>query len=627
MTRVAVYAWVAWLALTGSTAAQVPDSTRTPAPIPRDSTQTGPSRAVADSLRMRAAGNQGPSRAGDAMDRVVRTSYLRRHAFSLDHFLEFEPGGFVVRRGPIGNDASYSRWGIGRGRALLRLNGIALNDPQNDVAPLVHVPTSGLGVLSMSRETGVPWIEGILDIDELPAPRERPSTFVELSKGDNAVRQRRVRFSSEESKIGVDLAYDEVLDNGYDFDASDQIPYVVDYGRARSRNSTVVLRGTPDEQASFDAGVRNFTSSTQGDLSSNTSEGRKNGHVLWVGAGLADTRLVLYGRGYSSSVPDSSSESESVGGFAEWASGGPRQSSLTLRAGVERTDAFQDVGPTTNDHMVRASGSVDAVLRSGEHRRLTASGRVAGDERTPFAWGASVGTQLGGETAAIGVLLARSFRLPNFGERFLPTHGLDSLTLTGNADLDPETAWEATGDWHLRLGRAANRVRVSWIRAESAIAFRPSAGQPDTVRVASNADEDSRMLFLEERVSGDWQVAGIRILADLAGMYSSGDRENAFASVPKFQVNGSLLFGRDFFETTSAIFLGASVLSADERVDYDGARLSSFTVLNFILEARLLDARMYLQYLNALDEPYRTQGDYLMTPRSFVYGIEWTLFN
>ncbi|HEU4929868.1 MAG TPA: hypothetical protein VFU38_08555, partial [Candidatus Krumholzibacteria bacterium] len=341
MMRIVACALVAGLAVASATTAQVPDSTR--APAPRDSVQARPSRSAADSLRMRAAGNQGPGLTAEAMDRVVRSAYLRRHAFSLDHFLEFEPGGFVVRRGPIGSDASYSRWGIGRGRAMLRLNGIPLNDPQNDIAPLVHIPTSGLGVLSMSRESGVPWIEGLLDIDELPAPSGRPSTFVELSKGDNAVRQRRVRFSSQESKVGVDLAYDEVLNNGYDFDASDQIPYLVDYGRARSRNSTIVLRGNPDEAARFDAGVRNFTSSTQGDLESNVSEGRKTGHVLWVGAGLADTRLVLYGRGNSSSVPDSSTESESVGGFAEWSSGGPRESRLALRAGIERTDAFQDV--------------------------------------------------------------------------------------------------------------------------------------------------------------------------------------------------------------------------------------------------------------------------------------------
>ncbi len=624
MTRVAG-AMLILFATAGPALGQAPDSLRaTPPSAPAD-TARARSRAAADSLRMRAAANA-PGLTFDPMERLTRQTYLRRHAFSLDHFLEFEPSSFVVRRGPIGNDAFYSRWGIGRGRAQLTLNGIPLNDPQDDTAPLVHTPTSGLGVLSMSRETGVPWIEGVLDITETAPPVGRPNTFVELSKGDNAVRQRRVRFSSEDSKVGVDLAYDEVLDNGYDFDASDEVPYVVDYGRARTRNSTIVLRGSPDEETRFDAGVRNFTSSTQGDLTSNVSEGRKSGHVLWVGAGVADTRLVLFGRGYSSSVPDSSTENETVGGFAQWSRGGPRESNLALRAGVEQTDAYQDVGPSTSDRLVRATGGVDASLRSGEGKSLTASARVAGDERTPFAWGASVGTRLGSDSHAIGLLAARSFRLPNFGERFLPAHTHDGMALAGNPDLDPETAWEATADWHLRIGRAANRARASWIRSESGIAFRPAPGV-DTLRVASNAEESSRMVFIEERLSGDWQAGGIRILADAAGMVSSGDREGAFASVPKFQVNGSLLFGRDFFEETSALFLGASVLAADERRDYDGTLLPAFTVLNLILEARLLDARMYLQYLNVLDEQYRTYGDYLMTPSTFVYGIEWTLFN
>jgi hypothetical protein len=31
--------------------------------------------------------------------------------------------------------------------------------------------------------------------------------------------------------------------------------------------------------------------------------------------------------------------------------------------------------------------------------------------------------------------------------------------------------------------------------------------------------------------------------------------------------------------------------------------------------------------LNVLDEAYRTEGDYLMTPATLVYGIEWTLFD
>jgi hypothetical protein len=35
---------------------------------------------------------------------------------------------------------------------------------------------------------------------------------------------------------------------------------------------------------------------------------------------------------------------------------------------------------------------------------------------------------------------------------------------------------------------------------------------------------------------------------------------------------------------------------------------------------------MYLAFFNAFDESYRTEGDFLMTPRTFVYGISWTLW-
>ena len=128
-------------------------------------------------------------------------------------------------------------------------------------------------------------------------------------------------------------------------------------------------------------------------------------------------------------------------------------------------------------------------------------------------------------------------------------------------------------------------------------------------------------------MTGDWHAASLRILADAAFLYTSGDRTDAFASVPRYQANASILFGRDFFEETSALFLGAQFTSADERLDYDGTHLDGFNVLNLILEGRLLDARIYLQYLNFLDEAYQTQSGYLMTPRTFVYGIEWTLFN
>lgn len=571
----------------------------------------------------------------DALDRIVRERYLRRHAFSLDHFLEFEPGGFVVRLGPIGSQASYSRWGIGRGRALLRVNGIPLNDPQDDSPPLVHTPTSGLGTLSLAGATGGPErIEGVLDIEEMPPPIGRPNTFIELSKGTNAVRQRRARFSSEQAAIGVDLAYDEVLDDGYAFDAAGNITNIAGYGSANSRNSTLVLRGDPDPATHFDFGVRNFTSSTQGDLTRNTAEGRKNGHVVWLGAGVLDTKVTLYARGYTSSVPDSAAESEAMGAMVSWSRAGRASSDVELRASIEGTNAIQTVGSgagfTANDDLLRVSAGADGSRRVGEHGRVNASATVAGDDETPFVWGAGVGARREFARNSIGLSLARSFRLPNFGERYLPAHAEGGLTLSGDGDVEPETAWELGGDWGLRLdasGRSLNRIRASWVRSEDAIAFRPRVVGTETWRVASNAPDARTMLFVEERVFVDWTGKTYRFFADASVLFTSGEREDAFTSVPQFQTDASFLVGRNFFEETSALFIGARFMSVEERSDYDGAALPSYRVLNLTLEGRLLDARLYLQYLNVFDDAYQTAGGYLMTPGTFVYGIEWTLFD
>jgi hypothetical protein len=40
-----------------------------------------------------------------------------------------------------------------------------------------------------------------------------------------------------------------------------------------------------------------------------------------------------------------------------------------------------------------------------------------------------------------------------------------------------------------------------------------------------------------------------------------------------------------------------------------------------------VDARVYVRWLNVLDESYETVSGYLMTPNTIAYGIEWTLFD
>ncbi len=584
----------------------------------------------------RASVGAGPPATRDApgrygvLDTIARADYLRRHAFSLDNFLESEPGGMLVRPGPIGFDAGYSRWGIGRGRARLFLDGILLNNPENDVAPWVHTATSGLGRLVVgeaARSATPPWMEGDVRLEESPAPVSRPNTFVELSKGTNDVRQRRVRFSSEAGIVGLDLGYDEVLDDGYDFDASGIIADEPDYGKARSRNSAIVLRGTPGDDASYAFGLRRFRSSTTGDLTSASSEATYDGHLLWLDAGVAAARVTAYGRGYTASDPDSQSVNETVGGIVVWDAVTRPRTVVSMNARVERTRSTVDVGEVANVSLTQAMLTASAQWQSGGATSFVADASAAGDDDVAFAWGASaaLGYEVGANTFT--VTGRRSFRMPNLGERYLPPHVRDGRTLAGDAGVDPETAWEGVLDWEVRGGGITNRVRAAWIRSVGSIAFRPRVVGTETWRVAENAGESRAMSFVEERVQAGFALGRFNVRAGGSVLYTSGDREDAFASVPALMATASALVGSELFEKSSALYGGAEFVHVDDRVDFAGAALPSFGVLNLILEGRLLDARLYLKYLNVLDAAYRTEGDYLMTPATFAYGIEWTLFD
>ena len=97
-------------------------------------------------------------------DTVHTGDYSSTHTFSFGHFIEQLPGYFLERSGPIGADAAYSRYGMGRGRGTVYLGGVPLNDPQDDRAPLVLVPTTGIGRLVFGNASSPPW------------PRFRPRT-------------------------------------------------------------------------------------------------------------------------------------------------------------------------------------------------------------------------------------------------------------------------------------------------------------------------------------------------------------------------------------------------------------------------------------------------------------------
>jgi hypothetical protein len=135
------------------------------------------------------------------------------------------------------------------------------------------------------------------------------------------------------------------------------------------------------------------------------------------------------------------------------------------------------------------------------------------------------------------------------------------------------------------------------------------------------------MSFFEERLAVAATWGAIEIEGDAGATYTSGDRAGAFQSVPRTQVNASLVLGRHMFEKSSALYVEGSYAFMDERRDYNGVLLPSYHVVNVGIVGRLIDARFYLKWLNMLDEPYQTVSGYLMTPRTLAYGIEWTLFD
>lgn len=561
-----------------------------------------------------------------SFDVIARESFLRRHAFSLDHFLELMPDGVVARLGPIGNEAFYSRWGIGRGRALVVANGIPLNDPQDGTAPFVHVATSGIASLTMdAREklTFAPTTEGSIALHDLVPMPDRPHTFIELTKATNELRQRRVRFGSEAGRVGLDLTYDEVLDDGYDFDAN-EVLITPPEGAVNTRNAGAVLRGDLTERTSYDAGIRRFRSSTTGDLESAANEGSRSGHLAWAGMGIGSTHAVIYGRGYNTTRPDSNATNESVGGTVSWNLHSGAQT-LHMFALGERTNANQVVGTAqARSQVTQGNAGASTELTRGGFE-FFGHGVVGGDKRS-FAWGAGAGVRHNIPLGDVTLFGQRTFRMPTIGERYLPEHPRDGFLIAGTQTLDPETALEASADWNVRRGGLVNRVRASWMRSQDYISFAPVSGDAVSRRAANSGGEPT-MTFFDERFGLTTHVGAVEVLADAGGRYTSGDRAGLFLSVPRTQASASLLVGMQFFEKSSALYVGGEYEYADERRDYNGVLLPDYNVVNVSLVARLVDARFYAKWLNVLDEQYQTVSGYLMTPQTLEYGIEWTLFD
>jgi hypothetical protein len=508
------------------------------------------------------------------------------------------------------------------------VNGIPMNDPEDGVAPFVHIATSGISSLTMDapeKLTFAPATEGSLSLRDLVAPLGKPHTFIELTKANNQLRQRRVRFGSEAGRVGLDMSYDEVLDDGYNFDANDDLLSPPPKGAANSRNAAIAVRGDMAEHESYSAGIRRFQSSTSGDLQSATATSSRSGHLAWASVGLGTTEAIIYGRGYRSARPDSSTTNESLGGTVAW-NLRRRGATLHMFALGEHTNADQAIGGAlAHNRVSQANAGVSTDL---ERAGFTWFGHaVAGGDGHSLTWGAGAGARHDVVRGDLTLSAQRTFRLPSIAERYLPEHARDGFQLSGNKSLDPESALEANADWTLQSGGVINRVRGSWMRSEDYISFAAVAGDTAFARRAANASGTPSMTFLEERVGLTTNVGALEVLADAGARWSGGDRAGLFQSVPRAQVNASLTCGMQLFQKSSALYLGGEFTHMDDRRDYNGAPLSAYNVVNVSLVGRLVDARFYARWLNLLDERYQTVAGYLMTPRSLSYGIEWTLFD
>jgi len=580
-------------------------------------------------------------------DSVPHEVYLFRHSYSLDNYLEFEPGFYLGRYGPIGKGTVQSRYGIGRGRCAVYLNSTLINDPQNDIAPLPHFPVSGLGVLLEAGAVGgmllgEDGMEGRLRAVEVAPAPDQPTTFLELSKSSQRnLRQRRIWFSSMRGKIGLDFGYDEILNDGYSFDArqlnSPNFVFGPEYGRSRSRYITFNLRGELPNRDRYTFSVRRFLADSNGDLVSADSEQGYGGYLAAIKATIGRVKVNAYSRGYDASTwprtdapPDSNTVNLSAAAFVDVLLVRSTKRSVTLGGGYENIDWIQNVaGSSDHGNLRKTTARLSAVshVGGGVLARAQLSGVSYTGMRT--GWGGAIAAEKPIGSHDLALDLRRGFRMPNLGELFLPPHSGASapgLTISGNRYLDSEYGWEAGGRLTTRFGPVTNQLRGFALWVNRPIAFDYTTVDGTTWLVAENGNDEAAVV-IEDRLELDARLLGFNLLFAGSGSFTGGDRESYFLATPRWNANASFRFGRSIFQKTSALHFGLDYTYRSKRNTIYGGELPAYHVLNLKLDGRLLSANMYLMVMNVFDEQYQTIAGYLMTPQTLVYGLSWQIFN
>ena len=222
--------------------------------------------------------------------------------------------------------------------------------------------------------------------------------------------------------------------------------------------------------------------------------------------------------------------------------------------------------------------------------------------------------------------LRRNYRMPNMGELYKPAHAGEGTTtlIVGNKYVSPEATVEAAGRIYGLYGPFENEVRATFISARNPILHTASTiDGVDYVRPENAGSQN--ITVIEDRFRLSSRAHKWATHATGGVEFTLGDRVGFFQAMPEYRVNAGLAIGRNFFNDSSELTLGADYQHVSSRFS-NGFNLDAFNVLNARIEFRLVDARAYLMWLNVFDEEYATVAPYLMQPRQFLFGIEWTLF-
>ncbi len=580
-------------------------------------------------------------------DTINGDTFRRRHAFSLDHFFEMWPRTVIGRQGPIGAEANYSRYGVGYGRGAFYLGSVPLNDPQDDRMPLGLVPTTPIGELSAKGQSRLflparSNIEGVYQIVEPPMPTDKPVTWVELSKGDRNLRQRRLKFSSIVGPVGIDFYFDELLNDGYAFDGREKVNGS-DYGKSTTRTQGGNIRGRIPGGEGYLFSFRRFTHTFEGDLISADRVHRRDGHYALLRSGFGAVDLSVFERSHKTQAEeardlsgniaavDSSSANHTAGAFLSWPFSLGGGSGVTLGAGYEDVHSKQEIGDVTaSNRLQKAHLGVTGSTRAPWGFALKANANTTYYVDSFAGWGADLtfGRSLGSSNRFI-VELKRGFRMPNLSELYQPLHSVfmePTIKLTGNRYVKDEHSLEASAAWYTRFGILENEIRGTGIRMQNPIVFNRVEGEAVNLRSAQNGVVED-LFVVEERLGIRESVLTMDVELSGGIEYCPSVRERYFASVPGVRASAVASIGRDIFKNTSGFRLSAEYKYGGSRKAGSTHELPSYNVVNVKLVFRLIDANIYLQWLNVSDTKYVTVWPFLMPPRTFVYGIEWSIFD